>query len=141
MTIAGVDLTDAAPLPDTELEQAVRMYIELRDQRSELKRKYEDEDRALKGSQEKLEIAFLDLMGKVGMTSMPTRYGTVVRRSKTRFSCGDWELFYKHVAATGRFDLLQKRLSEGALNDMLDAGQLPPSVTFASEYQAVITRK
>ena len=40
-----------------------------------------------------------------------------------------WQKFTEWVRQTGRFDFLQKRLSEGAVKDMFEqTGQLPPGV-------------
>lgn len=40
-----------------------------------------------------------------------------------------WQQFTNWVRQTGRFDFLQKRLSDGAVKDMFEAtGQLPPGV-------------
>lgn len=42
---------------------------------------------------------------------------------------GGWQKFTAWVRQTGRFDFLQKRLSDGAVKDMLEqTGQLPPGI-------------
>jgi len=43
----------------------------------------------------------------------------------------NWPLFYAYVQRTGRFDLLQKRLSDKAVLEMKDAGQLPDGIEVA----------
>lgn len=40
----------------------------------------------------------------------------------------DWEAFYKYIKKTGRFDLLQRRLAEGAVKEMWDDGKKVPGV-------------
>ena len=41
---------------------------------------------------------------------------------------GGWPKFYKYVAANQRFDLLQRRLSEGAIKTMWEEGEEVPGV-------------
>jgi hypothetical protein len=40
----------------------------------------------------------------------------------------DWNLFYRFVKKEGRFDLMQRRLSEKAVSDMLEEGEKVPGV-------------
>ena len=40
----------------------------------------------------------------------------------------DWPAFYNYVRKHGRFDLMQKRLSDGAVKDMWEAGEVVPGV-------------
>lgn len=40
----------------------------------------------------------------------------------------DWEAFYKYIARTKKFELLQKRLGEGAVQEILDDGKTVPGV-------------
>lgn len=40
----------------------------------------------------------------------------------------DWEAFYKYIAENKRFDLLQKRLSGGAILDMQEDGITVPGI-------------
>lgn len=40
----------------------------------------------------------------------------------------DWESFYKYVAKTKQFDLLQRRLSEASICERLDDGKVIPGV-------------
>lgn len=40
----------------------------------------------------------------------------------------DWTKFYSYVKKHNRFDLMQRRLAEKAVNDMLDEGEKVPGV-------------
>lgn len=46
----------------------------------------------------------------------------------------DWDAFYKYVSRTKSFDLLQRRLSEAAVNERLEAGKTVAGVEL---FQAV----
>ena len=41
---------------------------------------------------------------------------------------GDWDAFYKYVKKTGHFDLMQRRLSNGAIKERWDNGKEVPGV-------------
>jgi len=40
----------------------------------------------------------------------------------------DWKVFYEYVKETGRFDLMQKRLSDKAIKDMWEEGETVPGI-------------
>lgn len=40
----------------------------------------------------------------------------------------DWDALYKYIKRTGRFELLQKRLGEGALKELIDDKKVVPGV-------------
>ena len=40
----------------------------------------------------------------------------------------DWDAFYKHVKKTGEFELMQKRLSDSAINERWEQGKKIPGV-------------
>lgn len=40
----------------------------------------------------------------------------------------DWDVFYKYVKKTGEFELLQKRLGDGAIKERWEAGKQVPGV-------------
>lgn len=127
---------------ETELQRSVNTYIQLRDERARIKAEFEAKDRELLGAMERLEHAWLQIMNKTGMTALPVDGASVQRRVKHLYACGDWAAFYAWMISRNRPDLLQKRLAEGSLNELRDNGaDLPPGVTYSSEYKVVVTRK
>jgi hypothetical protein len=40
----------------------------------------------------------------------------------------NWDLFYKHVKKTGEFELMQRRLSDSAINERWEQGKKIPGV-------------
>jgi len=49
-------------------------------------------------------------------------------KSKDKPKPNDWEALHAYIQETGRFDLLQRRLSDKAVMDMIDADDAPPGV-------------
>ena len=70
-------------------EEMVAAYIALRDERSNLKSKYEEEDNKLVEDMAKIEQAMLALCNTIGADSIKTQYGTMIRRVSERFYCTD----------------------------------------------------
>lgn len=123
-------------------EQVIAAFVKLRDLRSTLKADYEAEDAILKGKQEKLQKWLLKQMSDLGMTQIGATGGTAYRELDTKFSASDWTLVWQYIKENDRFDLLQKRLGEGALKEILnETGELPPGISMFQEYKVNIRRK
>ena len=56
------------------------------------------------------------------------RVARVTIETKTVPTVEDWDAFYAYVAKTKSFDLLQRRLGEGAIKERWDAGKAVPGV-------------
>lgn len=52
----------------------------------------------------------------------------------------DWPKVHQFVKETGRFDLLQKRLGEKAVMDMVDAGEIIPGIEIAHIPDVSVTK-
>jgi hypothetical protein len=52
----------------------------------------------------------------------------VTREEKTKPIVTDWAAFYAHIKKTGQFELLQRRLGEGAVQERWDAKKTVPGV-------------
>lgn len=60
---------------------------------------------------------------------MGLRYQATVKvTDKPRIDPAKWEEFYAWVAENDRFDLLQKRLSDNAIMELIDAGEVLPGI-------------
>lgn len=62
------------------------------------------------------------------------------RKPKIEADTG-WDKFYSYVQANARFDLLQKRLSEKAITDLVDDGVQVPGIEFINLPDLSITKK
>lgn len=75
-----------------------------------------------------------DDAGGVGKTHMVR----VVTKQKPQVK--DWPVFYAYVAKTKSFDMLQKRLSEQAVQDRLDDGKKLPGVELFNAVTVSLTK-
>lgn len=116
-------------------------FVELRDQRAALKKKYEEEDNELK---KKMEIRDSWLLNKIEadkLESIKTEHGTAYTQDKTRYNVADWTSYWDWIADHKRFDLLEKRPAQGPLAKMEEAGEdMPPGINRFKEKVIVIRR-
>lgn len=66
--------------------------------------------------------------GEGGDTGAAGRMYRVQIKDKEIPKVNDWNRFWGFIAEYQRFDLLQKRTSDKAVMDMVEAGQMPPGV-------------
>ena len=116
-------------------------YIKLRDQRSELKKAYEQEDTILKEKLERLETWLMKTMQEANATQLGSAHGTAYLKTAYKASCSDWPSFWQFVADSGRFDMLEKRVSSKTVNDYIEeTGEAPPGVNVNGELQVIVRR-
>lgn len=115
--------------PKTMGACADRLY-ELRQKRLEEQKKVdliEAEEKALKEHiiQNLPKSEASGVAGKLARVTIVTK---VVPQVK------DWDAFYKYVKKTGQFDLMQRRINDGAIKERWEAGKEIPGV---EHFQAV----
>lgn len=128
-------------------------FVALRDARSDLKQAYDNDDEALK-AQMKLRTDMLrEMLDKMGAKSFRTDHGTAFKTVKTRANCGDWPTFWEYLWENKRFDMLEKRVSQKPITDMLDDNgqiktdadgnplyELPPGINLYQETEITVRR-
>lgn len=103
---------------------ADRLY-ELRKRRLEEQKKVE----ALEAEENALKAHIIDHLPKSQMTGASGKVANVKIVTKVIPQIADLELFYGYVRRSKRTDLLQKRLNDGAIKEMLDDGKKIPGIT------------
>lgn len=73
---------------------------------------------------------FIENLSKSEATGVAGKLARVQLGSKMIPQVEDWEVFYAHVKKTGEFELLQRRLSETAIKERLEAGKPVPGTKF-----------
>jgi hypothetical protein len=124
------------------VDRLVAAYIKMRDKRAELLREYEDQDEAVKQQMEVVEGRLLDLCKTIGVDSLKTRHGTVMRGVKTRYWTSDWQSMHNFIMENKMPDLLEKRISQSTMKQLLDENpdMMPPGVNVDSKYSVTIRR-
>ena len=130
-------------MSEIDTESLVSAYIELRNRRDLLLREYEDKDRELKADMMQLEAALLTVCNTVNADSIKTTHGTVMRRLVEKFSCSDWDNFYRFVRDHNAVNLVEKRIHQGNLRQFLSENEgegLPPGVNVMREYGVTVRK-
>jgi hypothetical protein len=129
-----------------DAEQLVRVFVKMRDRRSELKRAFEAEDAAIKAKQEKIEAVLLDHLNKNKQDSARTAAGTFYRQKKTVPSASDWEAFYAWIKENDAFDALERRIKAKFITDYMEEhaddpdNNLPPGVSVFTRYDVRVRK-
>lgn len=83
---------------------------------------------ALQAQETALKEHFIATVPKSDAAGVTGRLARVTVGTKDIPTVKDWEAFHKYVKKSGRFDLLQRRLSTEAVTEMLEAGEKLPGV-------------
>ena len=96
----------------------------LADTRAKLKVLLEQE-KELKQVQNALEAEIAADMERQGLTQTGNEVCTISLKTETVPTVEDWDVLHKHISDTGRFELLQKRMSATAYRELI---AMEPSV-------------
>ena len=129
-------------MTDIPVDRLVAAYIKMRDKRSELLRAYEEEDEAVKAQMDMVESKLLDLCKTIGVDSLKTQHGTIIRSVKTRYWTSDWEAMHKFILEHKMPDLLEKRVSQSTMKQLLEENPdiMPKGMNIDSRYAVTIRR-
>jgi len=111
-----------------DADKLVTAYIAIRDKRSELKEKYEADDKELEDNMDKIEAALLEHCKDHNMESIKTQHGTAYKRIRERYWATDWDVFNQYVREHDAIELYEKRIHQGNMKQFLEdhPGATPP---------------
>lgn len=125
------------------MEDLVKTYLILRNEREQLKVQYENRDAELEGEMKLLEQAMLVACNDVNATSIKTQHGTVIKRLNERFTIADRDHFNDFVRENMAVELFEGRIHQGNFKQFIAERQgegLPPGVNVMREF-AIVVRK
>ena len=96
----------------------------LNDTRQQLKT-LQAQEKTLKDTQNYLEAEIAADMAKQGLTQTGNDVCTISLKTETVPTVEDWDVPHQHISDTGRFELLQKRMSATAYRELI---AMEPSV-------------
>ncbi|WP_440264809.1 hypothetical protein [Duodenibacillus massiliensis] len=116
------------------VETIVAAYIQVRDQKAELKAKQAEEMKRFDEALDKLEGMALAALQQAGAESLRTPAGTVYQSTRTSATVADKSAFMDYVKDNGAYDLLDVRANKTAVEDFLSQHQdTPPGVVIRRE--------
>lgn len=118
------------------IDDVVRGYIQLRDQKAKLKAKYEQEVEGLDTKMAVLEGFMLQEVEATGVDSFKTAGGTAYRYSQNSATVADWDTTLNFIRANEMWNLLERRVNKTVVEEYRqEHQQLPPGVNFNSIYK------
>ena len=124
------------------MDKLAKAYLKIRNAKSELTQKYEDEMATLDEQENQLEAAMKDQMLAMGTKSMRTDAGTVMLGTKTRYTTQDWGSFKEFVIKNDAVDLLERRIAQRNMAQFLEEnpGKVPPGLNADTQYQISVRK-
>jgi hypothetical protein len=111
-----------APIPD-EIGARADLLHEVREVRKMMQKETDE----VKARETEIETSIINDLPKSSKGVAGLRYFVKVVPER-RPQVTDWPAFHAYVIDNARTDLLQKRLSDRAVMDMYEAGELPPGL-------------
>jgi hypothetical protein len=124
-----------APLP-TSIGLCADLYAEVRELRLAMQKLVDD----VKARESEVREHIINSLSKSDDTGAAGKRYRAQVVTKLKPALKGWDEFTRWVALTGRFDLLQKRMNERAVLDMLEEGESVPGVERFNAVDVSITR-
>ncbi len=121
----------------------LKLFIGLRDRRSQRKAAYTDDDSSDKAKQDKIEVEFLRRFHSRGVDSVSARgIGTAYVSERTNYTVADKDAFLEHIKANDAFELLESRVNKTAAQQYKEVhNDLPPGVNHSATQVVNFRRK
>lgn len=120
----------------------VKAYIKMRDARSALKRKYEEEDEKIKEQMGMVESHLQEACKRAGGNVSIPGVGVVIRGVDTRYWTSDWEAMHNFIKENDALELLERRISQRAMGEFLKTNpdKMPKGMNVESKYTVTVRR-
>lgn len=103
-----------------DIEHLVKVYRRIRDAITLRKEAFEAELESLEKDLSAVSTAILDFCNTHNLDSIKTPVGTVSRRVQARYWTNDWESMYNFVVENNVPFILEKRIHNGNMQQVLD---------------------
>lgn len=126
-----------------KLDQLTKVYVKIRDKRSELSAKFKEEDERLKSQQDTIKKALLNYCKEENVDSVRTEHGVFYRSVRTRYWTNDWESMHQFIVEHNVPQLLDKRINQTNIKDFLAENPelSPPGLNIDSEFSIAVRKK
>ncbi len=123
-----------------KLEDVIRTYVQLRDQKSDLEKALNEQLDPIKKQLEKLASYLLRELPEQGASSFKTEGGTAFITTREWATVKDWEATLQYIRENDAYDLLERRVSKIAVRTLVDGGTPPPGVNYGTKLGVNIRR-
>jgi hypothetical protein len=125
------------------MDELSATYIQLRTEREQLKRDYEEEDAKFEEKMDEIESKMLDVMNSTNASSISTTNAVVIRKITSRYNPTNWDAVYEMIARHKAFGVLHKRVHDTNMRQFLEEhpDEYPAGLNVDRSYQVVVRRK
>jgi succinylglutamate desuccinylase len=125
------------------IDKLTRVYVKIRDAKAALAADFKQKDEELSEQLNEIKSALLDYCKSQNVESVRTEAGLVYRTVRTRYWTSDWESMHAFIVENNLPQLLEKRLNQGAVKQLLEESpeMVPPGVNADSEYTITVRKK
>lgn len=136
-------MTDKTEAETVGLDKLVSIYIKLRDQKTELREKFEAQEAELDDKMGVIKEALLEHCKATGAESVRTTAGVFYKSVKSKYWTSDWDSMNNFILENNAVDLLEKRIHQTNMRTFLEENpdKLPPGLNVDSEYTITVRRK
>jgi len=127
----------------TDVDKLTRVYLKIKNRRSEIKREFEEEDNRLKDQQEQIKRALLNHCKEHNVDSVRTADGTFYRSIRSKYWTNDWESIYNFVLDHKVPELFSKSLNQTNVKQFLEENPdlRPEGLNVDSEYVISVRKR
>lgn len=125
-----------------KLNEAVQLYIQLRDKKAEMKAEFDAKLAEVQGKMDKLEVKLLQAFETAGIDSIKTEFGTAYTQVRTSVTTADRDTFFNYVRDNEEWSLLEVRPAKTAVEQFRAANdnEIPPGLNIREERVVNIRR-
>ena len=127
----------------TDVEELVKTYLTIRNEREKILREYEAKDEALKKDLQAVEQYLLGVCNDTNTDGFKTSAGTVTHKLNERFYCSDWDNFRDFVLEHKALELFERRIHQGNFKEFMAGHEqdgLPPGINVMREFSITVRK-
>lgn len=130
-------------MSDLSIEDLVDVYVQIRDKKRQIEQEMNEQIKALDEDLSVISSTLLDICKELGMDSVRTKYGTVIRGVKSKYWTNDWETMWTFIRENDAMELLEKRIHQSNMKQFLEENpdKHPAGLNVDSEYTITVRKK
>ena len=135
--------SEAPEVKDVQLDELVKVYLTIRNQKDKLYNEYKLKESELKSELVQIEQVLLSKCNEMHADSVRTSAGTIVKTLKEEFVCSDWGSFTEYLKEHNAIELLWMRLHQSNFKEHMitHANEgLPPGISTMREFNIVVKK-
>ena len=136
-------MTEVDEIVDSKLDELVKVYLTIRNERERMEAEWLVKDKELKAELDVLAQTFMVTCNESNAKSIRTDYGTVIRKLNERYTVSDGTAFRQFVMDNEMPELLEARIAQANFKEFIaerKADGLPPGVNVMREFTIVVRK-